>query len=257
LAEELIIDWVRQNQLTGIEVASKWGYTYTANFNPHAKVHEVKEHSLSKLQEQWEVTKQLLPLLTIYQVHSATLDSGILDNAEVLDFLAQLKEAHGIRMGITTSGANQEAIIRKALEINRNQQLLFDVYQVTYNIFDQSLFAIIQELQKQNMRVVIKEALANGRIFPNQNYSHYATAYQYLHELAQKYKVGMDAVALPFCLDSMHPYKVLSGASEKNHLNENLQARLFKLDETEIVQLKACAVDPAHYWKERKQLAWN
>lgn len=257
LAEQLIIDWVQQHNINEVELASKWGYTYTANFDARAKIHEVKEHSLSKLQEQWKVTKQLLPLLTTYQVHSATLDSGILDNTEVLDFLSQLKETHNIRIGITTSGANQESIIKKAMKVLRNQHVLFDVYQVTYNIFDQNLYSIIQELQKQNIRVVVKEALANGRIFPNDNFPHYKAIYQALQELARKYHVGIDAIALRFCLDSIGPFKVLSGASQIKHLNENLETTLIELDKSELERLQAFAVEPKFYWNERKKLTWN
>ena len=66
--------------MTSIEIATKWGYTYTANFDANATVHEVKEHSLSKLNEQWNFSKQLLPYLKVYQIHSATLETGVLEN---------------------------------------------------------------------------------------------------------------------------------------------------------------------------------
>ena len=52
MAEQLLIDWVKQKNDPTIEVATKWGYTYVANFDPAATTHEVKEHSLAKLNEQ-------------------------------------------------------------------------------------------------------------------------------------------------------------------------------------------------------------
>ncbi len=54
LAENLLIDWLANKNDESIEVATKWGYTYTANFDKNATVHEVKEHSISKLKEQWQ-----------------------------------------------------------------------------------------------------------------------------------------------------------------------------------------------------------
>jgi aryl-alcohol dehydrogenase-like predicted oxidoreductase len=46
---------------------------------------------------------------------------------------------------------------------------LFDSYQVTYNIFEQSTYAILKHLLQLGKTVIIKEALANGRIFKNEN----------------------------------------------------------------------------------------
>ncbi len=48
------------------------GYTYIANFDFNATIHEDKNHSLEKLNQQWEKSKQLLPNLKLYQIHSVT-----------------------------------------------------------------------------------------------------------------------------------------------------------------------------------------
>ena len=91
LAEKLLLDWIKEKKYKDVEIATKWGYTYIANFNAKANIHEVKEHSIEKLKEQWEVSKNLLPNLSSYQIHSATLESGVFKNKEVLDFLGNLK----------------------------------------------------------------------------------------------------------------------------------------------------------------------
>jgi len=83
IAEQMMIDWLARHPHGDVEVATKWGYTYTANFDVNATIHEVKEHSLAKLNEQWEQSQQLLPHLTTYQIHSATFESGVLTNQEV------------------------------------------------------------------------------------------------------------------------------------------------------------------------------
>jgi len=257
MAEQLLIDWITNKKYEDVEIATKWGYTYVANFDPNAKIHEVKEHSLKKLSEQWEQSKKLLPYLTSYQIHSATFDSGVLKNKKVLHRLRRLQTEFGLLIGITTSGADQVNVIEKALEIELEGIALFDVFQVTYNILDQSLSQIEKEMVSLNKRIVVKEALANGRIFPNPKYPHYVKMYQELQKLAAKYNVGIDAIALRFCLDSIDSFMVLSGASNKMHITENMKSSQFKLEEKELLQLQKFSVSPDKYWQERKLLGWN
>ena len=94
LAEQLVLEWLQTKNDPNIQIATKWGYTYVANFDVNAVIHEIKEHSLKKLQEQWDVSKAFLPHLRVYQIHSATLESGVLENKAVLDHLAFIKQEH-------------------------------------------------------------------------------------------------------------------------------------------------------------------
>ena len=244
MAEALLLDWISTKEDANIELATKWGYTYVADFDPNATQHEVKEHSIDKLNEQWKASKALLPLLTTYQIHSATFETGVLDDTTVLQRLAELKAAKGLHIGLSTTGANQGEVLKKGLEVAVGGEALFDVFQVTFNIFDQSLATIATEVAGEGKRLVIKEALANGRIFSNRNYAHYLDAYNYLEELAVRYEVGTDAIALRFCADSIPSFKVLSGASTEQQLADNMKATSFKLKEEEIERLKAFAVPP-------------
>ncbi|MFT7119920.1 MAG: aryl-alcohol dehydrogenase-like predicted oxidoreductase [Neolewinella sp.] len=257
MAEQILIDWLRGKDDEEIEVATKWGYTYVADFNPLATQHEVKEHSLKKLDEQWEKSKSLLPFLSVYQIHSATFETGVLDNIPVLRRLSSLREEFGIVLGITTSGANQVDVLHKAMNVEVDGKSLFDVFQVTYNVFDQDLVTVADEISKRNKRVVVKEALANGRVFPNGDYPQHAKAYRVLIDLAKKYEVGVDAIALRFCMDSIPVFKVLSGAANEGHLSSNLEVAKFKLDEEDIMDLKTLSMPPKDYWDERKRLGWN
>ena len=256
IAESILLEWISEFQPKDITISTKWGYTYVANFNRNANVHEIKEHSLGKLNEQWEVSKQLLPYLNIYQIHSATLDSGVLDNKEVLERLSQLKKEYNLKIGLSTSGDNQNEIIEKALSVEVDKKALFDSFQVTFNVFDQSLLKISPLLQQENKILIVKEALANGRVFPNGDYKHYQTTYQLLESLSNKYNTSIDAVALRFCMDAVNPYSVLSGVAEKDHLRSNLKVNNFQLTLQEINQIKNLAINPISYWKERKQLPW-
>ncbi len=252
MAEKLLIDWVSTKGDASIEIATKWGYAYVADFDPEATVHEVKDHSLDLLNKQWEVSKELLPHLSTLQIHSATFETGVLDNKAVIQRMTELKSEFHIKMGLTTTGNNQVDVLKKAIE-----NPLFEVFQITYNVFDQSLLEISDLIINSGKRIVIKEALANGRVFPNANYPEYAKLYEALNKLAKRYKVGVDAVAIRFCLDTVNPFKVLSGASVGNQLSENLEATQFMLSSDEVSLLKSFKVDPSEYWDERKQLTWN
>ena len=257
LAEQLLIDWKKEKEDSNIEMATKWGYTYVANFDPNAIQHEVKEHSLDKLNEQWEQSKNLFPFLTTYQIHSTTFETGVLENKRILNQLAELKQTYNLHIGLSTTGSNQSEVLKKALDIEIEGQSLFNVFQVTYNVFDQSLFEISDRILKEEKRLVVKEALANGRIFPNDQYFNYKKAYIVLEELAQKYEVGIDSIGLRFCIDSISPFKVLSGVTNESHLLSNLQSLNFKLEDEDMIKLKKLAIQPAFYWNERKQLGWN
>jgi aryl-alcohol dehydrogenase-like predicted oxidoreductase len=258
LAEKLVLDWAHQKQDPTIEIATKWGYTYTANFDPNADVHEVKEHSLSKLNEQWATSKQLLPYLTTYQIHSATFETGVLNNKDILARLAELKQQHHLKIGLTTTGANQADVLDYAASIVLDRAPLFDVFQVTYNMLDQSVGrSWLRQLRQEGRRVVVKEALANGRLFPNANYPHYGRLYTILEELAESYHVGVDAIALRYVVDALQPFCVLSGAARADHLAGNLQTHAFQLTDAEIAALQSCAVPPRAYWAERKKLSWG
>lgn len=257
LAEKLLLDWLKTKDDKSIQIATKWGYTYVADFDANAKIHELKEHSEKKLLEQWQVSKGFLPHLKVYQVHSATLKTGVLDNEAILNKLAFLKSEYKFEIGITTTGTNQIDVIKKALNVSVEGNQLFDAFQVTYNMLDQSLKHISNELNNQNKKVIIKEALANGRVFRNQNYSHYNTMYTILESLGKKYNVGIDAISLQFCAQTNPKSIILSGASNAIHLESNLKLNTFSLSEIELQEIINFNINPTNYWEERKQLGWN
>lgn len=256
--EAFLKEWHNKNNDLDAVLGTKWGYTYVANWElGFSGKHEVKEHSIDKLQEQWEVSKHMLPKLKYYQVHSATFESGILENQAVLNQLYQIKQETGLLIGISTSGANQKEVITTALKVKVNEEDLFDSFQVTYNVFEQSTFLILSEVLKQGKKVIIKEALANGRVFRNEKFQHYNKAYQSLEQLSKKYHVNIDAVALRFVIDSLQPTYVLSGAANSMQLYQNLKALNFTFTLEELELLKTLKVAPEDYWNERSVLNWN
>ena len=257
LAEALVLEWLQTKNDPTIEIATKWGYTYTANFDKNAIIHEVKEHSLAKLNAQWEFSKQLLPYLKVYQIHSATIATGVLENQAVLEQLSSLKKEHHLTIGLTTTGENQVEVLKRALDVHIEGTQVFDLFQVTYNCLEQSLQKISQELIQQEKTIVIKEALANGRIFKNKNYQQYSLLYKTLANLAQKYKVGIDAISLKYCAQKIPKSTILSGASTIRQLQENLKADTFMLSRKDLKLLDAFKTPAHYYWSERKKLTWN
>ena len=257
LAEELVLDWLQTKNDPTIEIATKWGYTYTANFDKNAIIHEVKEHSLAKLNAQWDFSKQLLPYLKVYQIHSTTIATGVLENQAVLEQLSSLKKEHHLTIGLTTTGENQVEVLKRALDVHIEGTQVFDLFQVTYNCLEQSLQKISQELIQQEKTIVIKEALANGRIFKNKNYQQYSLLYKTLANLAQKYEVGIDAISLKYCAQKNPKSTILSGASTIRQLQENLKADTFMLSSQDLKLLDAFKTPAHYYWSERKKLTWN
>lgn len=250
--EAFLQEWNNSKKHIDAILGTKWGYTYVANWElGYQGKHEIKEHSLDKLNEQWQVSENLLPELKIYQVHSATFDSGILKNKDALNKLHDIKTQFGLLIGITTSGANQKDIIAEALNIEINNQPLFDSFQVTYNVLEQSTLSILKTLKQLNKTIIIKEALANGRVFNVNKYS------SQLKSFSNKYNVGIDALALRFVIDSLEPDYVLSGASNTKQLEQNLKALNFKLTKEELNNLSAIKSNPEDYWSERNKLEWN
>jgi aryl-alcohol dehydrogenase-like predicted oxidoreductase len=257
LAEALVLEWLETKDDASIEIATKWGYTYTANFDKNATVHEVKEHSFTKLNTQWNFSKKLLPYLKIYQIHSATLETGVLENTQVLAQLAFLKKEHNLKIGLTTTGTNQLEVIKKAVNVLVDGQPLFDLFQVTYNFLDQSLKEVSGELIRQKRDIVIKEALANGRVFRNESYPHYHEMFTTLERLSKKHKVGVDAISLKYCEQTIPNSLVLSGAGTAKQLKENLKLHNFTLSTDDIELLNSFRTTPEFYWTERKKLQWN
>lgn len=256
--EAFLAEWLRQHgQRPGLLIGSKWGYTYTAGWQVQADKHEVKEHSVEVLRRQWPESKKLLgERLGIYHIHSATLDSGVLDNTRVLDELWKLKESD-IIVGLSLSGSMQQETLEKALTIKTGEDRLFQSVQATWNILEQSATAGLQQASAAGLGIIIKEALANGRLTERNQDQEFNDKKQLLQTMAKKYGVGIDALSIAFILQQPWVHTVLSGAGTKEHLLSNLQAQEVHLsrEDTHII---GNIGEPAEvYWHKRATLPWN
>jgi aryl-alcohol dehydrogenase-like predicted oxidoreductase len=239
-------------------VSSKWGYTYTAGWQVRAEKHEAKEHSLAVLRRQEIESHELLDAhLRLYQIHSATLDSGVLDNVEVLNELSRLRHERGWKIGLSLSGPNQADTLRKAMTIRVDGVHLFDSVQATWNLLERSAGPVLEEAHEAGMGVVVKEALANGRLTSRNDEPDFAARKRALSETAARFGVGPDAVALAAVLARPWVDAVLSGASTVQQVNENAMALNVTWDEQAETRLAGLTERPDDYWKRRSGLEWN
>jgi aryl-alcohol dehydrogenase-like predicted oxidoreductase len=255
--EEFLRSWLVENGVKDVVVGTKWGYTYTADWEVETDVHEVKDHSLDNLQRQWEKSKMLLPNLRVYQIHSATFESGVLEKTEVHRYLATLREEHGIFIGISVSGAQQAEVLARAIDLEVKGRRLFDMVQATFNIQEQSAAGVLEEAAARGIGVLVKETLANGRLTPRNEEPDFQINKQRLQIIAREYEVGMDAVALAFVLQQPWAQVVLSGAAVPNHLQSNMQALNIELGPDAYRQIAAMKLDADTYWAKRQALKWN
>jgi aryl-alcohol dehydrogenase-like predicted oxidoreductase len=246
-AEEFLASWLKRRDLAPgeVTVGSKWGYTYTAGWRVDAERHEVKDLSVATLRRQVDESSELLgPHLRLYQIHSATIDSGVFEDRAVLEELARLRES-GLAVGFTATGAEQPETIERGLEVG-----IFDTVQATWNLLERSAGPMLSAAHSAGLGVIVKEALANGRLTSRGDVAA-------LQELAERRAVSPDALALAAVLAQPWADVVLSGAATVEALESNLAALEVELDEQLEPELATLAEEPARYWAERSALPWN
>ncbi len=165
-AEAFLASWLtrRNPPPETITIGSKWGYSYVGDWRLDADVHEVKNLSADHLRRQFSESRALLGTrLQLYQIHSATLESGVLEDRAVLDELGRLRAA-GLAIGLTVSGPRQQDVIRRALQVSIDGRNPFQVVQATWNLLEQSAGAALSDASALGWGVIIKESLANGRL---------------------------------------------------------------------------------------------
>jgi aryl-alcohol dehydrogenase-like predicted oxidoreductase len=233
-AEEFLADWLAARPEVDVVIGSKWGYTYTAGWRVEAEAHEVKDHGVATFDRQLQETRALLgDRLGIYQIHSVTPDSPALRDADLHRRLVDLAE-QGTLVGLSTSGPAQAEAIRAAIGVRVGGKPVFRTVQATWNLLERSAGPALAEAHDAGCLVIIKEALANGR-------------------LAVPESVG-DAVALAAALHQPWATIVLSGAATGDQLSSNLLAETLVVDPARWAGL---AVPSTHYWHERSLLPWT
>jgi aryl-alcohol dehydrogenase-like predicted oxidoreductase len=244
-AEAFLGAWLDDRRPADVVVGSKWGYVYTADWEVDADPPEVKHHDVDTLRRQLEETRALLgDRLALYQIHSATPDSGVLENAAVLEELRDLR-ATGVAIGVSVSGTSQPETIDRAVALG-----CFDTVQATWNLHERAAGGALRRAHDAGLEVLVKEALANGRLTPR-------VRNPTLERAANAVGATVDAVALAAVLAQPFVDVVLSGAATREALASNLGAAELRLREDILDGLAALEEDSGEYWNARSALPWN
>lgn len=250
-AEEFLSSWLEARSVAPgeVTVSSKWGYRYVADWQPDAKQHEIKDHSLAALDRQLAESRALLGRhLSLYQVHSATFESGILEDRAVLDRLGALRD-EGLTIGLSLSGPQQRAVLERAMELQSGGEPVFGAVQATWNLLERAVEPALERAKDRGLLVLLKEVLANGRLAA-------AQAPAALVREAARLGVTPDAAALAVALARPFADVVLSGAATPEQLMQNLRA--LELDGRSIAsRLVELGEAPERYWQTRAALPWN
>lgn len=256
--EAFLGQWLEARGLApgAARISSKWGYTYVADWKVEAETHEVKDHRLEVLDRQWAETRRHLGAhLGLYQIHSATLETGVLEDRAVHARLAELRARAGLRIGLSVSGPRQADTVRRALELEIDGVRLFDAVQATWNLLEPSSGAALAEAHAAGLWIIAKEGVANGRLTSRGAPTLPDPAP--LSARARAHGVDLDALALAAALSRPWIDVVLSGAVTEAQLSSNLRATALRwADEDEDV-LSAVALSPEAYWAARAALPWG
>lgn len=252
-SEEFLSKWIRkQNQFNGY-VGSKWGYEYLADWKIDTDVHERKDHSAAFLKQQWVETRlNLGKNIDLYQIHSVTPESNVLNDRNVLNELQNIKKS-GIEIGISTSGPSQAETIKKLLEINKVENL-FTFIQCTINILEQSCQQILIEASESKINIIAKEIFANGRLSAA-NKEFHQKEILILRNLALDLNLSLEELSLIWAYQQKYINIVLTGAATVEQLQSNIDA-ISKKDLT-LPNLLELGTSKESYWQSRKSLKWN
>jgi aryl-alcohol dehydrogenase-like predicted oxidoreductase len=252
-AEQFLATWLerRPEAATSVTVGSKWGYRYVGAWRLEAAVHEVKDHSLVAFERQWaESTSLLGAAIDLYQIHSATMESGVLDDQAVLEALAGLAES-GVAVGLSVSGPQQARTIRHALEVEVGGRNPFSTVQATWNLLEPSAGPALAEAAAEGWGVLVKEAVANGELTPA------GRPPAALLAVADALCASADQVALATALAQPWADVVLSGAVTGDQLRANAASFDLGLSATDLERLAGLTDEPTAYWERRAARRWR
>jgi len=258
-AEEFLSRWLLARAVPRAEltVGSKWGYRYTAGWSIEAPVHEEKELSPPRFRSQLAESRSLLgDWLDLYQIHSATAESGCLTDEALLRALVDARRGGAFRaIGLTLSGATAARALDLALEARVDGERVFDVVQATFNVLEPSLASGLAAAHDAGLGVTVKEVHANGRLTDANERPDDAELLARSRAVSRG--LPLDRLAIAFAL--AHPFvdMVLSGAATTGQLVSHVAAASTPLPGDARDALAALAEPPERYWRTRAALPWS
>jgi aryl-alcohol dehydrogenase-like predicted oxidoreductase len=259
-AEEFLARWLAARDIPRekITIGSKWGYAYTAGWRIDAPVHEQKELSLERFTQQLGESRGWLGrTLDLYQIHSATAESGVLTDQRLLAAMVGARRSGAIRaLGLTLTGADSRRTLDLALEARIDGERVFDVVQATFNLFESSLAGALRAARDAGLGVIAKEVFANGRLGEASERAEDRAALEQIRAVVPA--APLDQVALRFVLAHAFVDVALSGAATVAQLRSHAAARKAPpLDAGQCAELLRVAETPELYWRTRSALRWS
>jgi aryl-alcohol dehydrogenase-like predicted oxidoreductase len=143
------------------------------------------------------------------------------------------------------------------MDVRADGERLFDVVQATWNLLEPSAGPALAEAHALGMGVIVKEALANGRLASGNDDPAFADRRRVLEAEANRLGTTLDALALAAALARPWADVVLSGAANEAHLRSNLAATAVAWDLEAEGRLDPFAESPEAYWATRARMPWN
>jgi aryl-alcohol dehydrogenase-like predicted oxidoreductase len=168
----------------------------------------------------------------------------VLEDEQVLAGLRELR-AQGVAIGLTVTGPDQPATIERATDAGA-----FDTVQATWNLLEPSAGPALTRAHDAGMGVIVKEALANGRLTAQGGEPR-------LVDAAARAGVAPDALALAAALAQPFADVVLSGAVTTRQLAANLAAAGVAWTPELRAALAPMAMAPDAYWTRRSGMRWT
>lgn len=129
---------------------------------------------------------------------------------------------------------------------------LFDSVQCTFNVLEQLPGDALLEAHEAGMDIIIKEGMANGRVFLNEK----------MQKISNSSGYPIDQLALACILCQPFKARVLSGAVTNEQLTSNMQAialsKILSEDKSLLHEImEGCCMKSEKYWDDRAALNWN
>jgi aryl-alcohol dehydrogenase-like predicted oxidoreductase len=158
--------------------------------------------------------------------------------------------AGGLAIGVTVSGPRQADAVRRALDVRIDGENPFGVVQATWNVLEPSVGPALADAAAAGWGVIVKEALANGRLAPGGDVP------AAIARLGVGHVATPDAIAIAAVLARPWAYVVLSGAATVDQLAANLRSTDVCLSGDELAELATLAEPADAYWAARSARRW-
>jgi aryl-alcohol dehydrogenase-like predicted oxidoreductase len=150
---------------------------------------------------------------------------------------------------LTTSGAHQAETVRRALGADADGENPFSTVQSTWNVLEPSVGAALADAHDAGWGVIVKEALANGRLASEPSAA--------VADVARSHRVTPDRIAIAAVLAQPWADVCLSGAVTEQQIRSNVEALEIALTDEELDRLVGDVEAPEIYWQRRSMLPWR